>query len=107
METIGPVSVLAFSKHSSPVSQIQLLGSSSAVRFLIEQGVISTESYPAELGDCTSLHIASAMGFTSVVKALINRSANLEAPDKQRRTPLHYAVTMQGNDWPEQERTVL
>ena len=82
-------------------------GSDSVARFLIEHGAITAKSYPPELDNCTSLHMASATCLTSVVKALIDHDANVEARDKKLRTPLHYAVSMQRPDWPEQGRTVM
>ena len=78
-------------------------GSESVARLLIERGAITTKP----LGSCTSLHIASGMGLTHIVKVLIEQGANLEARDGQLRTPLHYAVLLECSNRREQGRTVM
>jgi hypothetical protein len=97
---------LGFNSVTTCLSPLQIAlcyGSGSVAMLLIEHGAITTKF----LGSCTNLHIASAMGLTSTVKALIDHGANPEAQDKQLRTPLHYAVSMKCLDWLEQGRTAM
>ena len=47
-------------------------------------------SYPHDLG-CWPLHYVSKTGHTEIVKYLVEQGANIEAEDKDNRTPFHYA----------------
>jgi ankyrin repeat protein len=47
------------------------------------------------------------MGLTSTLKTLIDQGMNVEARDKQLRTPLHYAVIIRHQNSLEQARVVM
>ena len=106
----GPLRCLGFGNVTTSLTPLQTAicyGSESVARYLIDHGADSLPSYPTELCSCTSLHMAGAMGLTSVLKALIDQGINVEARDIQLRTPLHYALTVQHLEWPEQGRVVM
>lgn len=105
-----PLRSLGFENITTYLTPFQIAlcyGSDSVARLLIDRGADSLPSYPPELCSCTSLHMAGAMGLTSVLKALIDQGMNVEARDIQLRTPLHYALTVQHLEWPEQGRVVM
>lgn len=43
---------------------------------------------------CTALYVAVSQGFTEVVRALCELNCDVNLPDSQGDTPLHYAITM-------------
>lgn len=105
-----PLRYLGFGSTSTCLTPLQIAlcyGSDSVAKFLINHGAMSSSSYPPELCSCTNLHMAAAMGLTSTLKTLIDQGMNVEARDKQLRTPLHYAVTMRHQNSLEQARVVM
>ncbi|KAL8779151.1 MAG: hypothetical protein Q9213_007077 [Squamulea squamosa] len=45
----------------------------------------------------TDLHTASSVGYTDLVKVLINAGADVNAADEDGETPLHRALSVEGN----------
>ena len=70
--------------------EVLSLPATKAIYFVAR--LVGGKSLIRELG--SSLHIAAANGQTSVVKVLLDRGANMDAPGDDRWTALHYAARL-------------
>lgn len=60
-----------------------------------------------DLNGRTALHIACYFGFTSIVQLLLDTGISIEARDRRHRTPLHYTLQVdEDNFWNGNLRTV-
>jgi hypothetical protein len=95
------------STRLTPLQTALCYGSDSVARTLIHHGAISLSPYPTELGNCTNLHMAAAMGLAFALKVLTDHGMDVKAQDMQLRTPLHYAATIQPWNSLDQARVVM
>ena len=64
------------------------------VRLLVEQGTDITQTYPYSSTKATTLYVASALRLVATVRLLLEKGAELEAPNNYQQTPLHYAMKL-------------
>ncbi|ORY10313.1 ankyrin repeat-containing domain protein [Clohesyomyces aquaticus] len=105
--SLGCLGFDSWAAYLTPLQIALCYGSDSVARTLIDRGASPSSLYPSKLCSCTALHLAAALGLTSIMKILMDRGMNVNAQDERLQTPLHYAVTMQHEDSLAQARAVL